>query len=159
MKPDLAVANGNSANVSVLLGTGTGTFGAATNFPAGTGPFSITNGDFNADGKMDLAIANYITAGTASVLINCTSGVGIVTFGSKQEISIYPNPANSSFVLETGNTEKQTVNIFDITGKVVLSKIINGNSTLDIRSLNEGVYIVNINNSEGLVNKRLVIVR
>ena len=41
-KPDLAVANHGSNNVSVLLGDGTGSFGAKTDFPTGTGPSSVT---------------------------------------------------------------------------------------------------------------------
>ncbi|MEG5243203.1 DUF4347 domain-containing protein, partial [Microcoleus sp. A6-D4] len=46
-KTDIAAANANSNNVSVLLGTGTGSFGAATNFAVGTNPYSVTVGDFN----------------------------------------------------------------------------------------------------------------
>jgi hypothetical protein len=44
---DLAVANTNSNNVSILLGTGTGTFGPATNFGVGNRPFDIAVGNFN----------------------------------------------------------------------------------------------------------------
>src|SRR5436190_2202574 len=65
---DLAVANENSSNLSILLGTGTGSFGSATNFGAGptggcqgvecNGPISVAVGDFNGDGKPDLAVAN-----------------------------------------------------------------------------------------------------
>jgi hypothetical protein len=62
-KLDLAVANANSSgngsgNVSVLLGNGDGTFQAAVNYSAGTNPSSIAVGDFNGDGKQDLAVAN-----------------------------------------------------------------------------------------------------
>ncbi|MEG5244548.1 VCBS repeat-containing protein, partial [Microcoleus sp. A6-D4] len=57
-KTDIAAANRNSNNVSVLLGTGTGSFGAATNFAVGTNPYSVTVGDFNGDGKTDIAAAN-----------------------------------------------------------------------------------------------------
>ena len=40
--PDLATANFDGANVSVLLGSGDGTFQAAVNYGAGSGPYSIT---------------------------------------------------------------------------------------------------------------------
>jgi hypothetical protein len=57
-KLDLAVANDLGNNVSVLLGTGTGSFGTATNFTVGSNPRSVTVGDFNGDGKLDLAVAS-----------------------------------------------------------------------------------------------------
>ena len=47
-----------SNNVSVLLGNGNGTFQAAVNYAAGTSPHSVAVGDFNGDGKADLAVAN-----------------------------------------------------------------------------------------------------
>jgi len=57
---DLAVANtGSSSNsVSVLLGNGNGTFQTAVNYAVGLNPFSVAVGDFNGDGKADLAVAH-----------------------------------------------------------------------------------------------------
>lgn len=57
---DLAVANINGGNVSVLSGNGDGTFQAASYYAAGTyaQPFSVATGDFNRDGRQDLATAN-----------------------------------------------------------------------------------------------------
>src|SRR5918995_1819961 len=48
---DLAVANLNSDNVSILIGNGNGTFvdTPAVNFGAGDGPISVAVGDFNND--------------------------------------------------------------------------------------------------------------
>ena len=61
--PDLAVANfaafPDPGNVSVLLGNGDGTFQPAQNFDAGINPFSVAVGDFDGDGKLDLAVANF----------------------------------------------------------------------------------------------------
>ena len=57
--PDLAVANVGSDNVSVLLGGGGGSFGAATNFAVGDMPRSVAVGDFNGDADPDLAVANF----------------------------------------------------------------------------------------------------
>jgi VCBS repeat-containing protein len=72
--PDLAVANLDSNNVSVLLGVGDGTFTAPINFPVfpvGNGPTSVAVGDFNGDGKPDLAVAN-VRSNNVSVLLNNT---------------------------------------------------------------------------------------
>jgi hypothetical protein len=71
-KLDLAVANINETNVSVLIGTGTGTFDAALNFLVGnqgSGPISVALADFNGDGKLDLATADY-SEDFVSVLLN-----------------------------------------------------------------------------------------
>jgi hypothetical protein len=58
---DLVVANYGSNNVTVLLGGGKGTFVEAMGspFPAGHAPNDICLGDFNGDGKLDLAFANH----------------------------------------------------------------------------------------------------
>ncbi|HEX7414837.1 MAG TPA: T9SS type A sorting domain-containing protein [Bacteroidia bacterium] len=76
-----------------------------------------------------------------------------------EQVSIYPNPNNGSFVIEPNSTTKQTVNVYDVNGKLVLSQTINGKTIIDASSLNEGVYNISIISNEGMVNKRLVIVR
>lgn len=60
-KSDLAVANERSDDVTVLLGDGRGGFSQAKGspFPAGRNPNDIAVGDFNRDGKLDLAFANH----------------------------------------------------------------------------------------------------
>jgi len=68
---DLAVANHDSNNASVLVGNGDGSFRAAQNFGAGSLPFSVAVGDFNGDGLPDLALANF-GSNDVSVLINDT---------------------------------------------------------------------------------------
>src|SRR6476469_1527445 len=81
-KSDLAVANNqsNNNNVSVLLGDGTGSFGAASNLAAAANPYSVAVGDFNTDGKTDLVTANNGTnSNNVSVLLNNTP---VVNFGA-----------------------------------------------------------------------------
>ena len=55
---DLATANIFNDDVSVLLGTGNGTFELEQRFAAGDGPFFVTTGDFNGDGLADLTTAD-----------------------------------------------------------------------------------------------------
>ena len=74
---DLVVANSASNSISVLLnttpvGSSTLTFAAQQTFAVGKGPFSVAVGDFNGDGKPDLAIANQ-GSDTVSVLVNTTA--------------------------------------------------------------------------------------
>src|SRR3954468_4919868 len=61
-KLDLATSNYDEATgdgtVSVLLGNGGGSFQPAQTSATGPYPFSLAAGDFNADGKLDLATAN-----------------------------------------------------------------------------------------------------
>lgn len=60
-RPDLAVANRLSSDVTILLGDGTGNFTSAATGPerAGDGPTAVAVGDFNGDTRPDLAVANY----------------------------------------------------------------------------------------------------
>ena len=57
---DVVTSNYSAQNVSLLLGTGSSTAGEqflpAVNFPVGKNPTGIASGDFNGDGKPDLAV-------------------------------------------------------------------------------------------------------
>ena len=75
------------------------------------------------------------------------------------DVTIYPNPSNGKFVIEANATTKQTIQIYDINGKVVLSQVIHDKTNIDISGLNEGVYNISIGSNEGIINKRLVIVK
>lgn len=81
--PDLVVCNAGSNNISVLLGTGAGTFLPAQVFSTGGGPRSIALADFNHDGYLDVATANF-GDGTVSVLL----GNGHGAFGAHQDIPV-----------------------------------------------------------------------
>lgn len=84
--PDLAVANRSSNNVSIFLADGcdaSSGFLAAPNMtlPPGASPTFITAGDFNGDGKTDIAVANI---GLNTVSISFGDGEG--TFGSVYDL-------------------------------------------------------------------------
>src|SRR5262249_15773373 len=55
---DVAVANHDSGDVSVLLGRGDGTFEPQRRFDATAAPFALDVGDFNNDGTPDLAVVD-----------------------------------------------------------------------------------------------------
>jgi len=75
------------------------------------------------------------------------------------EISIYPNPNNGHFLIETNSAIKQNLQVYDINGKLVLTQTLKGRTSIDLSALNEGVYNISLLSNEGVINKRLVIVR
>jgi photosystem II stability/assembly factor-like uncharacterized protein len=74
-------------------------------------------------------------------------------------IQIYPNPNNGTFIIETSETTKQAMQIYDVNGNLILSQIISGKINIDASFLNEGVYNLSIISNKNVVNKRFVIVR
>jgi hypothetical protein len=124
-KPDLAVANSGSNTASILLnttptGAPTPTFATKVDFPTGNSPYSVSIGDFNGDGKPDLATANY-NSSDVSILLNTTpTGAPTPTFATQ-----VPFP--------TGNSPR-SVSIGDI----------NGDGKPDLATANSGTSGVSI---------------
>ncbi len=75
-RPDLAVANAKSDNVSVLLGGAGGSFGAATSFAAGRLPSSVAVSDFNGDSRPDLIVGDFGTSDVSVLLASAGGGFG-----------------------------------------------------------------------------------
>ena len=98
-KPDVAVANTGSNDVSILLNNGDGTFKAAKNSPAGTSPLKMATGDFNGDGKLDLVVIN----GGAGVFLLPGNGDG--TF--QPPVAIVADPSPVTIVVADFNEDQK----------------------------------------------------
>ncbi|MEG3960451.1 FG-GAP-like repeat-containing protein, partial [Microcoleus sp. herbarium2] len=123
--PDLATANRDTNNVSILLnttapGATTPTFAPQVTFPTGTAPRSVSIGDFNGDGKPDLATANS-NIGSASILLNTTgtdaatptfaTQVGFATGSLPISVSISDFNGDGKPDLATANYDSNNVSI------------------------------------------------
>ena len=92
---DIAVVNRGAVpsplqgSVSIYLGKGDGTFQSRINSLTGRGSDSITAGDFNGDGKLDLAVAN---AGSNDVTI--LLGLGNGSFRAPVNIPVGNGPTS-----------------------------------------------------------------
>jgi hypothetical protein len=102
---DLITANANDNTISVQLGNGNGTFGAAQTYAVGTTPESLAVGDFNGDGKLDIATANE-GSNTISVLL----GNGDGTFQAAQSYAVGSQPVSVAVGNFDGHLDIVTAN-------------------------------------------------
>ncbi|MFZ1227518.1 MAG: T9SS type A sorting domain-containing protein, partial [Saprospiraceae bacterium] len=81
------------------------------------------------------------------------SEIATLNFSNRIDASVYPNPASTELHVKT-NSEKaviKNIQIFDLTGKEYFIKANKGNGTevsLDISSLKNGVYVLQLNTGE-----------
>jgi len=89
-------------NISVLLGNGDGTFQAPVDYSAGPVPFFIAVGDLNADGNLDLAVAN-LTPGGVSVLLNTCgiTGAHLAIARGSSALTVSWSSSATGFLLES----------------------------------------------------------
>jgi hypothetical protein len=83
-KLDVAVADGGSNTVTILLGDGTGALVSDAVFQVGSGPSSLVTADFDGDGKADLAVASK-GDGSITILLSSSASVArpVVTQATK----------------------------------------------------------------------------
>ena len=106
-KQDVVVTNSTTSNVSVLLGNGNGTFTLKSNTCVGNTlcagvPVSVAVADFNGDGKLDLAVANY-----DDVSITVLLGKGDGTFTISKSWTVGANPLSIVAAPIQGNSSQQ----------------------------------------------------
>lgn len=113
------------------------------------GTYCVTQRATNACGTHDTTICIYL---------ECTG----IAEDAANTISIYPNPATDILTINTANLQNIQVELFDVSGRKLLQQnVVNSVSTIDIATLNNGLYIARITNKNGtlLKTERIAIVR
>ncbi len=93
---DLAVSNSGSADISILLGAGDGTFAPEHRYPVGGAPGSLRLADFDGDGRPDLSVL--------IVLQDPAFHTDVVVLRSRGDGSFAPAIATSTAARAPGRT-------------------------------------------------------
>ena len=128
------------------------------------GTFGLLESPYRAEAaSWGLGCFKYYSNVYPSTIASCPlitrSSIGISKSINPNKLAIYPNPANDNFTIELNSSDNQTVQIFDVSGKLVLNQRINGKADIDVSGLHEGVYYISSANAISVVKTRLVIVR
>jgi len=113
--------------VDVLLGNGDGSFKSALVVRAGHYPSAVTVGDFNGDGKLDLAVTNtcfdYYCDGNGGVTLLLGDGTGRFVVASQVDLSERPG------WLAAGDFNRDGKLDVAVTGDVLFILLGNGDGT------------------------------
>ena len=144
------VSGATSYNWNVPTGwtilSGQGTTSISVLIGANSGTVSVTPSNACSAGTR---VSRYVTV--------CRPGFRVAEIG-ETEISdavIYPNPANESFTIESGDALPSFVEVMDISGKVVFNGT--GIHQVNTQQLTTGIYLVHIYFNDEIQTKRLEI--
>ena len=102
----------------------------------------------------DLNLA-YHGSNKGGVVSNLTLGISEYVLN---EFTISPNPVSDMFSIDLPNqVETATVQLYDVLGKqLFINKISKLNSIVNVRNLNNGIYLVRVSNGNSSQTKRII---
>lgn len=100
--------------------------------------------DIDNDGKKDLFISNFsFWEGLISVYKNISGTLGIEAIengNNSNQLKLYPNPFVTSIFWNGQENKNYTLQLFTLSGKL-LYKITTSNNSLDLSSIDSGIYL------------------
>jgi hypothetical protein len=143
----------NSAGTQLAISQAGGTTGETINRTVTAGTYYAQVYGYNGANSASTCYTLRVALGTASRMETdrITSNV--------QKVDVFPNPATNVVNLNlTGYTGRSDVSLFDVNGRVVMTRIVSAvNTQLDIAALPSGIYMIRIKNGGKEVNMTKII--
>ena len=83
-------------------------------------------------------------------------GVG-VDEATLEGVSVYPNPSEGIVNITNTNNEENSIVVFDVLGQIIMTKVSNTTTTIDLSNQGTGVYLVEVSNNNGTIIERVII--
>jgi hypothetical protein len=140
------VGSASSSSIETVTAQGGGGFLPPVNYALGSGPYGVAIGDFNGDGRADIAAANF-SSNNVSILIGNSDG----TFGAATNYSVGTGP-QAIAVGDLNGDGKQDLVVVNNTAGTITLLIGNGNgafvtagTTITVGSLPNAAVITDLN--------------
>jgi hypothetical protein len=92
-----------------------------------------------------------------SFVVIDTSTVGITEFEINDDISIFPNPASESLIIESKrNIDESSIQLFNTIGELLSEIRSELPARMNISNLPDGIYFLTISNSNLIVTKKII---
>jgi hypothetical protein len=125
------------------------------------------NGVLANGGNFDVSTFSYggnaafVAPNNNCAFISSSIGIGEYVLSNEQfeiaGLSVFPNPVTSGILaIETAANTTKSIAIFDVLGKQVLGIVTNEN-TIDVSSLQAGVYVIKITEDGKTASQKLVV--
>lgn len=73
------------------------------------------------------------------------------------DITVFPNPAKNLLNVVSESQQIKSVEIIDLNGRIIKTKKLNSNNiSIEIESIESGVYILKVNNEAGNISKKFI---
>jgi hypothetical protein len=115
---------------------------------------SVGVGDLNSDGKYDLVIGNY--NGGVGYFDGLTENTGIAYSLVQGKAELFPNPATEQVNVYFGGANKGIYSLINIQGQTVRTGIISNGGTLSLDDVQNGIYLIKIENGNRRWMSKLV---
>lgn len=159
---------GSNDNINVTFQDGAPIINCATP-TSGTynpeNPLSVFNG-LSAQGDWTIVLVDFFQQDTGTLnnwsLEICTSSSLSVTDNAMEDLTVFPNPNNGTFnVSFMPQSEKVTIDVYDIRGRAILSKTYQSNGrfedTLTLDNAQSGMYLLSITDGNQKVTKKIIV--
>jgi hypothetical protein len=121
-------------------------------------------GEMNFSPSADVNCSNFVYGSQQNYWVFGISDTTVNIVENSPEsiiVKIYPNPANSLLNIDFPNDyniQNTIIEIMDINGRTMLkSEPVSISTQLDIKKLNNGLYLVKIQNDKTLITKKIII--
>jgi hypothetical protein len=85
--------------------------------------------------------------------------ISVEELNSSWNVSVYPNPARDEFVITAPNSGIYEASLFDLAGKFISKQILMNTNRMDVRSLANGSYYLQVRNISNQESKTIQLIK